>query len=108
VDVRTYVTSDWDRMCVFRGPASPDTVQRVLGFRWDTAESGAIEQPGQEILLVFARESRVLHWAHYDPRHGDFSARSPAFCVPRDSAVFRVTNPEVAAYRKLVPRRGDE
>ena len=103
VDVRTYVRSDWSRMCVFRGPLPADSVQNVLGFGWADAAASGIERSGPEILLVFTRDSRVLHSVRYDRRHGDFSARSPAFCLPRDRAVFRVTNPEVTAFRMLVP-----
>src|SRR5262249_19024527 len=103
LDLRQYVKGDWDRVCFFMGPISARTVQATLGFAWPDALDTGIEKAPQQTLAVFAEGYQVVHSVMLDRYRGDFNARSPAYCVRRDSAVFRVTNPEATAFRALVP-----
>jgi hypothetical protein len=104
LDLREYVQGDWERVCFFRGPMPATTVQSQIGFAWPDAMDSGIEQSRQHALVVFTKGYDVVHSVMLDRYRGDFTAHMPAYCVSRDSAVFRVMNPEATAFRALVPR----
>lgn len=108
LDLRQYVKGDWERVCFFMGPISATTIQTQLGFAWPHVLDTGIDKSRQETLAVFTKGYDVVHSVMLDRYRGDFNANSPAYCVGRDSAVFRVTNPGATAFRKLVPsEQGD-
>jgi hypothetical protein len=104
LDLREYVQGDWERVCFFRGPTPATVVQSQIGFAWPDAMDSGIEESRQHALVVFTKGYDVVHSVMLDRYRGDFTAHLPTYCVPRDSAVFRVMNPEATAFRALVPR----
>ena len=103
LDLRTYVAGDWERVCFFLGPMPAAAIQTQLGFAWPGANTSGIENSREESLAVFTRDERVVHSVLLERIRGDFNTVSPAYCLSRDSAVFRVSNPEATEYRALVP-----
>jgi hypothetical protein len=103
LDLREYVKGDWDRVCFFMGPMSARTVQATLGFAWPDALDTGIEKARQETLAVFTKGYDVVHSVMLDRYRGDFNANAPSYCVAKNNAVFRVTNPQATAFRALVP-----
>jgi hypothetical protein len=104
LDLREYVQGDWERVCFFRGPMPATVVQTQLGFAWPEVMDSGIEESRQDALVVFTKGYDVVHSVMLDRYRGDFTASMPAYCVQRDSAVFRVLNPDATAFRALVPR----
>jgi hypothetical protein len=102
LDLREYVQGDWERVCFFRGPMPATAVQSQIGFAWPDAMDSGIEQSRQHALVVFTKGYDVVHSVMLDRYRGDFTAYQPAYCLMRDSAVFRVMNPEATAFRALV------
>jgi hypothetical protein len=104
LDLREYVQGDWERVCFFRGPMPATAVQSQLGFAWPDVLDTGIDKSKQDALVVFTKGFDVVHSVMLDRYRGDFTALQYAYCVPRDSAVFKVLNPDKTAFRALVPR----
>lgn len=97
IDLKEYVTSPWDRVCVVTAGTQREEFERISGAQWpkfaapDTAH----------VTLVFTRDAKAAEATELERRRGDFAAAGRSYCVARDSAVFRVTDTEPTDYRPI-------
>lgn len=101
IDMGEYVTSEWDRVCVLTAGTTRQQFEQVLGSEWPDFKAPDAEH----VTLVFVNDGRVAESTKLERRRGDFAAAGSSYCLPRDSAVFHVTNTEAAEYRPIAPLR---
>jgi membrane-associated phospholipid phosphatase len=98
VDLGTLVPFPWSRVYVFPGDASPQKINRVLGFTWPDAPAAAAPQ-SRTVLLVFVRTGavrrEVVREIHYDAGEVGLGCLA-GLSFSRADAQFRVTSGLVA------------
>jgi membrane-associated phospholipid phosphatase len=102
----------WSRVYVFPGDASPQAINRTLGFPWPDAPAAAAPQ-SRSVLLVFVRTGalrrEVVREIHYDAGDVGLGCLSGG-TFTRADARFRVVSGLVAPVysyaRALVPASG--
>jgi membrane-associated phospholipid phosphatase len=112
VELGSLLPFPWSRVYVFPGDASPQTINRTLGFAWPDAPAAAAPQ-SRSVLLVFVRTGavrrEVVREIHYDTGEVGLGCLAGG-SFTRADARFRVASGLVAplyAYaRGLVPASG--
>jgi len=101
IDLAEYVPSDWQRVCVLTAATSRQSFEQLIGAEW----SGFEAPDAEHVTLVFMRNGVIAEATELERRRGDFAAAGGSYCLPRDSAVFRVADTQAAEYRPVVPLR---
>ena len=105
IEMAKQVPGDWDRMCVFRFAVPPEIVHQVIGFAWPEVFDTGIDTSRKHNLIVFIKQMTVQQSLMHEMSNGDFTGERPAYCIPRDSAVFKVANLQERKSRRLVINR---
>lgn len=70
--MRDLTPFEWDRLYVIQPYASPEEINRVLGFEWAGAKSSNIDMFDTIRLLVFVKDAEVVASVEYQVWHGFF------------------------------------
>ena len=95
IDLSRVGPKGWERICFIAPYATNETTNQVLGFEWDSQRNSSIASNDGIFLLVFTSGQRVLAFAEYPSKSGDF-IKSSSSCV----------SPTDAQFRKEVDRNG--
>lgn len=75
----------WQRLC-FIGPHATNAItKQTLGFDWDSEHQSSISHDDAIFLLVFTSGQRVMSFAEYPRKSGDFIGNAGSCVAPTDA-----------------------
>jgi hypothetical protein len=95
IDLSSIGPKGWERLCFIEPHATNQMTKQILGFDWDSESKSSIGRDDSIFLLVFTSGQRVLAYAEYPRKLGDFERRAVSCVSPTD-----------AHFRKEVDSRG--
>lgn len=88
IDLSGIGPKGWQRLC-FIGPHATNAItKQILGFDWDSGRQSSVGRDEGIILLAFTSGQRVMSFAEYPRKDGDFT-RVSGSCVSPIDARFR-------------------
>ncbi len=88
IDLRQVGPASWDRLCVIGPYAFNDSVEKLLGFKWDAQGLSSIGGNDSIYLLTFIKNNKVAAFTEHPRNKGDFLNLNPK-CLTRETAVLK-------------------
>jgi hypothetical protein len=90
LDLRDKMSFEWDRLIALPPQASPEEVNRRLGFAWPEAQKNISQIKDQFLVLVFVKDKRVVAWFDLDRERTSVEPLLEQGYIPRSEAVFTI------------------
>ena len=82
IPLRELFPGPWNRVHVFRAYTNRESINRALGFQWDSSVASTQETNESNILLVFVKGTTVVHYASIPTKTG--------FVCVDDTAIWQI------------------